>query len=215
MSSYIPKIFSTTLLLVMIGQGASAHPVSFKGGHQLEITASESVWMTSLHRSYSARQAYGAQWMHLDGHGVDKHAFSLQHNWLGKRWFLPHAQANFYYGVGLGYSSTAPDGRDSLLGNAFVQLDYETRRIYTAWKTHFMVDELGSISIHSAAVGFAPYLAEYDELNTWLLLRAEYSDGFADDIEIIPTLRFFYSNYFWEVGIDTDGRLRAMFMAHF
>ena len=59
------------------------------------------------------------------------------------------------------------------------------------------------------------YLAEYEDLNTWLLLRAEYSDGFAEEIELIPTLRFFYNNYFWEVGMDTNGRMRAMFMVHF
>lgn len=194
---------------------AEGHPVSFKGGHQFETSVSESMRMASLYRSYTARQAYGAQWMHLDGYGMDKHAVSLQHNWLGKRWFLPDAQANFYYGLGLGYSSSAPSGRDSLLGNAFVQLDYETRRIYTAWKTHFMADEADTVVLHSAAVGFAPYLAEYEELNTWLLLRAEYADGFAEELELIPTLRFFYHHYFWEVGMDMEGRARAMFMVHF
>ena len=45
-----------------------------------------------------------------------------------------------------------------------------------------------------AHVGFAPYLANFDELNTWLLLRVDHHPAKNDHFVVTPVLRVFLQN---------------------
>jgi hypothetical protein len=211
--------FHRTALLIgccSLLHSLNGHPVTFKGGTQLTLNYAQELQSMQLQHSYTHRTAYGLMAFHFDRPDLRRSYLTAGHNWLGKRWLLPHAQGNFYYGMGAGMSSD-PDrnSRTSAAAVAFVQLDYETRRIYTAWQSQLLIDRSDAFTKHSAAVGFAPYLAEFDELNTWLLLRAEYITDLSDAVDLTPTLRFFYDQFFWELGITTDGEVRGMFMMHF
>jgi hypothetical protein len=46
-------------------------------------------------------------------------------------------------------------------------------------------------------LGFAPYLAEFDELSFWLILEDRKS---TEQSSVFPILRFYYRNALWEVG---------------
>ena len=64
-------------------------------------------------------------------------------------------------------------------------------------------------------MGLAPYLANFDELNSWILLRVRANDtDFRDPVTIVM-IRFFYKNFLWEVGQDFNGNSHLNFMIRF
>lgn len=138
---------------------------------------------------------------------------------LVKRWNLEDAQGNFYVFGGPGYYSNRvlgeviDEGGFSRIG---AQLDYETRRIYlnaryVERRTFDGFDALDNLI--DLAAGFAPFVADYDDLNLWLVLR--YMDGDKMKSSMVsPLVRFFYKNYLWEVGMSTKGNAQLNFMIH-
>lgn len=210
---------------------ATAHPVAFEGAWQLMLGGTEMVQSAELYHSYTPQAAFGFHLMRFDGshgdplylpshpghggdHGEDDLFAGLQHNWLLKRWNLPDAQANVYLGVAAGIAKEEGNSW-SPAGLGFFRADYETRRVFTAFESKFAGAEDVSRGIASASFGIAPYEAEFDQLNTWIILQFEHVSGMEDDLEIIPKLRFFKGNYFLEAGCSLDGDPLLNFMVHF
>lgn len=204
------KILSISLLFAA---SAAAHPVAFEGAYQLMLGSSGTVQNLELYRSYSAKAAWGFHSMRFEG-DEDEIFAGLQHNWLLKRWNLPSAQANVYAGVGAGLAGEVGDGT-SPAGIGFFRADYETRRVYTALDAKLIESTDVSRGVFSAAVGIAPYKAEFDELNTWLILQVEHVTDMEDKLDIIPKVRFFKGPYFLELGSTLCGKPVVNFMIHF
>ena len=59
--------------------------------------------------------------------------------------------------------------------------------------------------MYSLRVGHAPYLAEYDELNIWLMLQYMNHPRGLNRHMTTPIVRMFYKNVLWELGVSTDG----------
>ena len=204
------KILSISLFFAA---SAAAHPVAFEGAYQLMLGSSGSVQNLEFYRSYSAKAAWGFHSMRFEG-DQDEIFAGLQHNWLLKRWNLPSAQANVYAGVGAGLAGEVGNGA-SPAGIGFFRADYETRRVYTAFDAKLIESADVSRGVFSAAVGIAPYKAEFDELNTWLILQVEHVTDMEDKLDIIPKVRFFKGPYFLEIGSTLSGKPVVNFMIHF
>ena len=204
------KILSISLFFAA---SAAAHPVAFEGAYQLMLGSSGSVQNLEFYRSYSAQAAWGFHSMRFEG-DQDEIFAGLQHNWLLKRWNLPSAQANVYAGVGAGLAGEVGNGA-SPAGIGFFRADYETRRVYTALDAKLIESADVSRGVFSAAVGIAPYKAEFDELNTWLILQVEHVTDMEDKLDIIPKVRFFKGPYFLEIGSTLSGKPVVNFMIHF
>ena len=204
------KILSISLFFAA---SAAAHPVAFEGAYQLMLGSSGSVQNLEFYRSYSAKAAWGFHSMRFEGDQEEIFA-GLQHNWLLKRWNLPSAQANVYAGVGAGLAGEVGNGA-SPAGIGFFRADYETRRVYTALDAKLIESADVSRGVFSAAVGIAPYKAEFDELNTWLILQVEHVTDMEDKLDIIPKVRFFKGPYFLELGSTLSGKPVVNFMIHF
>jgi len=195
---------------------AAAHPVAFEGAYQLMFGASGDVQNLEFYRSYSVQAAWGLHAMRFNGD--DEEIFTgIQHNWLLKRWNLPSAQANVYTGVGAGMAGDVGDVGDgaSPAGIGFFRADYETRRVYTAFDAKWVESADVTRGVFSAAVGVAPYKADFEHLNTWLILQADHVTGMEDKLEIIPKVRFFKGPYFLELGSTLRGKPVVNFMIHF
>lgn len=204
-----PLIFSALLVA-----GASAHPVSFEGAYQLMLGSTDSVQNFELYHSYTPKTAFGFHAMRFEAGRDDDLFAGLQHNWLLKRWNLPDAQANLYFGAAAGGAKQDGDPW-APAGLGFFRADYETRRIYTAFESKFIGSEDVSRGITSLSVGVAPYKAEFEQLNTWLILQLEHVSGMEDDLAIIPKIRLFKGNYFLELGCSLEGAPLVNFMMHF
>ena len=204
------KLLSISLIFAA---SAAAHPVAFEGAYQLMLGSSGSVQNLEFYRSYSAKAAWGFHSMRFEG-DQDEIFAGLQHNWLLKRWNLPSAQANVYAGLGAGLAGEVGDGA-SPAGIGFFRADYETRRVYTAFDAKLIESADVSRGVFSVAVGIAPYKAEFDELNTWLILQVEHVTDMEDKLDIIPKVRFFKGPYFLELGSTLSSKPVVNFMIHF
>lgn len=211
MLRHIPMIATAAWLAV--ASTAQAHPVAYEGARQWISGVSGDAFNLEFYQSYTARTAWGFHSMAFDRAENDGFA-ALQHNWLLKRWNLSDAQANIYAGLGAG-AAKREGASAELAGVGFFRADYETRRIYTALEAKGMASEAFDRGVFSAEAGFAPYLAEFDELNTWFIIQAKHVTGMDGDVDIIPKLRFFKNNIFVEIGATHRGKPVASVMIHF
>jgi hypothetical protein len=118
------------------------------------------------------------------------------------RWNLPEAQANIYLQGGIGSAGSNFFAGRQTVGLIGVQLDYETRRVYSALKWHGSYAKDFDYTRSSLSGGFSFYKTEYDEWQPWLILEATRVGGDAKDpTEYTPYLRLIHKTLFIEAGV--------------
>ena len=194
-----------------------AHPTSFEGGF---------AFMSEMSRKDQEISTVYSPKYWLGGGAVfirSPEKFNIitsQIGWLVKRWNLPAAQGNAYLFGGIGYGILKQNTKQEISGGMYrfgIQLDYETRRIYTFTRYvehRFFEDNERINDQFSVALGFAPYLGEFDELNSWVIFKFIADNRFNDRTYILM-LRFFYKNFLWEMGQDFDGNPQFNLMIRF
>ncbi len=215
--------------LFFFGTGALAHPVSFEGGYSLMSEFSTLRRETSFIYSPSFNTGAGVTWEQMDRIGSFT---SLQLSWLVQRWNLNDAQGNIYAFGGPGYFDASDlnlqvnsFGNSEFRSDSFYrygfQADYETRKFYSMVRfsenrvyTNSKNNNDILFNMLDLRLGFAPYKGNYNQLNSWLILNLR-SDTNFHKIMIIPTLRFYFNNYLWEVAQDLDGNSHLNFMTRF
>ncbi len=137
-------------------------------------------------------------------------------NLLVHRWNLPGAQANVFVWGSLGRASgDGLAGSETAHGAGF-QLDYETRRIYTSFKSDLLESASTSHRTDTLQLGWAPYEHDFDTLATWVVVQGRrYTGELRDGTETSVLLRFFKGGTWVEAGVTTDGKLQAMVMFTF
>ncbi|MBL7661479.1 hypothetical protein JNK13_01885 [bacterium] len=212
MRSALKNLFVLTIFL--LPQYVKAHPVTFKGGIAVMDYISPGRNDLMLHYSFSARQSVGLGVSRVEIADRDVNFIYPHFNFLIYRENAPDYQANFYLMAGAGLADF--DGDIKLASFAGLQLDAESRRLYSAFEINELQSE-GSLDVHrlKLRLGAAPYLAEFDELNSWILAEINYKPDSEDEIEGGPLLRFFKSNVFWELGVTTRGKVMGTLMVHF
>jgi len=201
------------LVWLLASMPAAAHPVAYDGARQWMSGITGDAFNLEFYHSYTAKTAWGLHSMWFD-RDQDDGFIALQHNWLLQRWNLPSAQANVYAGLGGGAAKREGESA-KFAGIGYFRADYETRRVYTAFETKGMASQAFKRGIFGVEAGFAPYLAEFDELNTWFILQAKHTTGMKDEFDLIPKLRFFKNNIFAEIGVTHRGKPVASLMIHF
>lgn len=138
-------------------------------------------------------------------------------NALVRRWNLPAAQANVFAWGGFGGASGSDFEGTELAVNAGFQVDYETRRVYTAARSDWQYSGVFSHRVDTVQFGWAPYAHDYETLATWLLVQGRYMTGELSDDGIEPSLmlRFFRGPAWLELGSTFEGRVQAMLMFNF
>ncbi len=209
--------FYLMLLLSLVSVHLMAHPTSYEGGYALMSEMDDLGSEVSI--IYSPKY-----WLGVGVVGIRSkdqyNLLALQLGLLVKRWNMPGAQGNFYLIGGPGYAEnnidTSLEQKDPFYRYG-VQADYETRRIYTfaRYVDHrFFNGEKEIFDQLAMAVGFAPYLAGFSELNSWVIFKATLSNSFEDD-SFMLMLRFFYKNFLWEIGQSFEGHANLNFMVRF
>jgi hypothetical protein len=66
-----------------------------------------------------------------------------------------------------------------------------------------------------ARVGFSPKMADFKDLQTWVMLQGMYTPDVDRKVMLTPLLRFFYHNVLWEMGSSTRGEWMLNFMVHY
>lgn len=168
----------------------------------------------STHIHYSPTAKYSVGWRHEYLRGAEANVDAAQVNYLVKRWNKPAEQANLYLKSGVG---VAYDG-DKTNPAAFTGLaaDWETQRYFTSYENRFFwADDTDKFAKHTARVGIAPYIGEYGDVHTWLMLQADYDAGKKDDFSLTPLVRFFKGPSLLEAGYNLDGGAMVNFVQRF
>ena len=168
----------------------------------------------STHIHYSPTAKYSIGWRHEYLRGPDAHLDAAQLNYLVKRWNAPASQANLYLKSGVG---VAYDG-DNTEAAAFTGLatDWEDRRYFISYENRFFyADNIDQYVSHKARVGIAPYIGDYGDLHTWLMIQTDYDAGKKDEFSVTPLVRFFKGPALLEAGYNLDGGALFNFVYRF
>lgn len=204
------------LVAMVIGLGAvtaEARPVSFVGSKMPMVSAQPWQVATSVGFTPARWASVGAgyQWM-LRADGAAQFA-SADVNLLLKRWNLENWQANAFLLASAG-ALWKPDFSVEPAGSLALEVDAESRHLLVLVQGRYL-RSLGGFEDPQVLgrVGFAPFTAEYDEINPWVIVQYQYMPRFADRHVITPMLRLMYRAVLVELGSSLRGDFLLNFTA--
>ena len=180
-----------------------ARPVSYPSGitlMQMNDTDTNSI---HIHYSPTARYSIGYRGEYWRDEKWQFHG--LQLNNLLKRWNKPASQSNFYIKSGIGINNSHNSEND-FAAFAGVSLDSEDRRFFTSYENRlYKAGDNNRFFTQKARIGVAPYIGDYGDLHTWLILQIDHSPEKDDPATITSIIRLFKGEYLAEVGVNEDG----------
>lgn len=170
---------------------------------------------TELFLNYSLTPyfALGERNIRLETTDGVKQFFLPEADFLVYRWNQPDSQANIYAGGGYGAESFQSQTQGVAMANLAV--DWESRKYYldTEFQSLLAADSKNYNTAKFRA-GFAPYLAQFNELNTWFILQLETMPFVANSPFLTPMVRLYYKNVLVEIGADFQGNWMFNYMIH-
>jgi hypothetical protein len=213
----IITLSSMAVSLCLASIPAHARPVSYPGGWTAMQNNNQDMHSLLLHYSPTADYSIGylaeywreAQWQF---HGV-------QVNYLAKRWNEAHSQANFYIksGVGVAYSDYgAFSGHTQAAAFTGLALDWENRRYFTSYENRlYYAGDIDKFFMQQARVGIAPYIGDYGDWHSWIMLQVDHNPSRDDQVILTPLVRVFKNEYLAEFGVSDRGDVLFNWIARF
>jgi hypothetical protein len=213
------RLYVGICIAAAVAAPATAKPIAFTDGTTVMAEYGAGT-MQEVQIFYAPRFDYSVGGGHVDFtsdvDGQIEHITYARLNWLAHRWNLDAAQANVFVwgGAGSATGNTFIGTRGA--GNAGLQADYETRRVFASIKADLQRSSEFSDRIDTLQLGLAPYKHDYGGLATWFLYQARhYSGGLHSGIESAALLRLFKGGAWIEAGVTNAGKLQAMAMFNF
>lgn len=193
--------------VALSAQNVQARPVSYPGGITAMTMNSGSANTLHLHYSPSAKYSVGYKGEYW--RSGDYTIQAVQVNNLLKRWNNPDSQANVYLksGAGIAYSDKGDfDGETEPAFYTGIAMDWEDRRYFTSYENRYTeAGDIDDFYMQSARVGVAPYVGEYGDLHTWLMLHVEHVPEAKEKVSVTPLVRLFKGVHLAEFGMSNQG----------
>nr|WP_070960596.1 hypothetical protein [Hyphomonas sp. Mor2] len=188
---------------IAVAPAAEARPVSYPGGWTLMQMNNGDMSSAHIHYSPTFKDSIGLyserNW------GEDWHFTGIQYNRLVKRWNTPTSQANLYFKAAAGQADPFGDGADiEAAGFIGVGADWETRRWFVSYEGRAYDLGFDQDARQSARIGVAPYIGDYGDLHTWLMLQVENQPEAETPTTLTPLVRFFYDVQLLEIGYTPE-----------
>ena len=183
-----------------------ARPVSYKGGWTLMSFNDYQSSSLLVHYTPSSKYSlgYNVEYWNYKEYWIN----NLNLNYLLKRINTKKSQANFYFksGIGLLYTDFKEnENKKEYVINLNFSTDWETRSKFISYSSELIKSEnIANIFMQKARLGFAPYIANYGEIHTWLLYELNYMSVSQKNLKSAAIFRFFKSTNLVEVGLDED-----------
>lgn len=197
------------LLCLALPFPAAARPVSWPGGwmvmgmHEGDMSSASLTYSPSNWYSVGYKAEYW-QDRHWQFHGVEG-------NILAKRWNNPASQANLFIknAAGFAYSDYgAFDGKMEPAAMTGFEIDWENRRFFTLYENHLIyAGDIERSFMQKARVGIAPYIGDYGDLHTWLMLQVDHNPKDVDRFTVTPLVRLFKGYQLVEFGVSNQGEV--------
>jgi hypothetical protein len=213
------RLYVGICIAAAVAAPAIAKPIAFTDGTTVMAEYGAGT-MQEVQIFYAPRFDYSVGGGHIDFtsdvDGQTEHITYARLNWLAHRWNLDAAQANVFLWGGAGSATGNTFIGTRVAGNAGLQADYETRRVFASIKTDLQRSSEFSDRIDTLQLGLAPYKHDYGGLATWFLYQARhYNGGLHSGIESAALLRLFKGGAWIEAGVTNAGKLQAMAMFNF
>ncbi|MEP1144961.1 MAG: hypothetical protein ABJH52_14675 [Henriciella sp.] len=181
---------------------AEARPVSYPDGWTSMQMNNGNYASIHAHYSPTFRDSIGLyserNW------SEDWHFTGVQYNRLLKRWNEKDSQANVYLKGGIGQADPFGSNSAELAGFIGIGADWETRRWFTSYEARAYDLGFDQSARQSARIGVAPYIGDYGDLHTWLMLQVEYQPESETPTTLTPLVRFFYDVQLLEFGYTPE-----------
>jgi hypothetical protein len=211
------KRIATFAISLLVPPLAVAHPVTFPRNLMVMGEVDRNAKDFNAWYTFAPRHAAGPGYMEFraDDGSREREIPNLHYNFRPARWNWPDAQANIYLQAGLGEARGNDFAGAHTVFLPGVQADYETRRVYFAYRWHGITGGPVRHSFNNAQAGFAFYAGEYDEWSPWFILDVRKMSNLSMDTEVTPTLRLIHKTLFLEAGAADLKRLRVNVMYNF
>jgi len=184
---------------------ALAKPISYVGGTMVMQENDETGNTVLLDYTVDPHYALGL-YAKQEDNGKKFKTIGPQLNSLLKRWNFSDGQANIFNMSGAGMSTYR--GTNNFAAWSGILADYETRRVFTSYEVKLMyADHIENSAWQRARVGVAPYLANYDDVNTWFMVQVDHHPAKNDTLVATPLVRFFYKTTLVEAGYSSNKHL--------
>ena len=178
------------LLLVVTTDAAFSRPISWSGGSTIMYKTNSMYSSYYYHYSPLYKYSLGLEYIN-DRHFNDQY-INLKTTYLLGRKNTKSSQANLYLTGGVSTKSK---------NNHFygVHGDWETRRLFMSFSVINKDTEVKDYSENELIFGVAPYLGEYNDLHTWVMVKAK-KDTIKNNWETYPFMKFFKGDSLVEIG---------------
>ncbi|OUU63712.1 MAG: hypothetical protein CBC22_00235 [Alphaproteobacteria bacterium TMED62] len=194
-----------------------ARPVSYVGG--LTLMSFNDYQSNSLLIHYTPSSKYSLGYNIEYWNDKEFWINNLNLNYLLKRINTKKSQANFYFKSGLGFLYTdfkKNEKKKEYVSTLNFSADWETRSKFVSYSSELIKSEnIANIFLQKARVGFAPYIASYGEIHTWLMYELNYMSSGDNNLKSAAILRFFKSTNLFEAGIDVDKNILLNYIKRF
>jgi len=203
----------TTFLLLALAE-TQAKPLSYVGGTMVMQENDETGHTLTIDYTFDPHFALGVYSKYEINQRDNFWMVGPTLNTLIKRWNLPDGQGNIFNMTGAGMARQG--SRNEPAAWTTMMVDYETRRLFASYEVRFMyARDIESSVWQRAYLGVAPYLANYDQLNTWTLVRLDHHPAKHDHFVVTPVLRFFYKTFWLEVGYSSNQHVMVNWTVQF
>ena len=178
------------LLLVVTTDAALSRPISWSGGSTIMYKTNSMYSSYYYHYSPLYKYSLGLEYIN-DRHFNDQY-INLKTTYLLGRKNTKSSQANLYLTGGVSTKSK---------NNHFygVHGDWETRRLFTSFSVINKDTDVKDYTENELIFGVAPYLGEYNDLHTWVMVKAK-KDTIKNNWETYPFMKFFKGDSLVEIG---------------
>ena len=178
------------LLLVVTTNAAFSRPISWSGGSTIMYKTNSMYSSYYYHYSPIYKYSLGLEYIN-DRHFNDQY-INLKTTYLLGRKNTKSSQANLYLTGGVSTKSK---------NNHFygVHGDWETRRLFTSFSVINKDTDVKDYTENELIFGVAPYLGEYNDLHTWVMVKAK-KDTIKNNWETYPFMKFFKGDSLIEIG---------------
>ena len=196
------------IITINFSQPSLARPVSYPQGWTSMLMMNSDT--NSLHIHYSPSAKYSLGYRAEDWLDEDYQIHALQVNTLLKRWNEESSQANLYLksAIGAAYGDDDMGFDDGAEASAFVGIaaDWETRRYFISYENRYTkISSVDDFYMQSLRLGIAPYIGDYGDLHTWLMVEVEHKPEKRDALMANFIVRLFKGSHLVEAGVSDQG----------
>ncbi|MGB1868179.1 MAG: hypothetical protein ACPHLL_02720 [Porticoccaceae bacterium] len=194
----------TLLFCCLLATSASlSRPISYVGGHTL--MANSGAKADNIYWHYTPNINYSLGVDHQKDKISGEQFPSARLTYLLNRKNTATSQRNLYLKTGIGLNDP---------NNHFYALsgDWETRRVFVGFSAKQVSGRGYDLFEQSVKIGLAPYLGDYGDLHTWLMVESK-KDDLTNKRTTYPVLRFFKGGALIELGYHrkTDWDIHLMY----